>query len=410
MSAAPGGRGAAERRATLADWQEAPGNRWSFCHVSELIPTARVSRGEAPVRPLEAGPPLALDAVRVEHRGRRLSVRAVLEEGYGDALAVVAGGRLVAEWYGPEMHPGRTHLLMSVSKSLTATLAGVLAGEGLLRPEDLVGDHVEALRATSFEGCSVRDLLDMRAGTSFGEDYDDPASDARRYEQVSSWRPRSDPGLPPDLYSYIPGLANAGAHGGRFDYRSILTDVLGWVLEEAAGARFADLLSERLFARIGAEHDAEVTVDEGGFALADGGICTTLRDLARLAALQLDGGVAGGHQVVPRAWIDETTARSDELVDAYRHGAGVAHPGVEMYHNNWWVHDTAGQVYSGLGIHGQLLHVDRRAGVAVVWFSTWPTALDRALHDLQLATAAALVRAAGEARGGPRPGSGGSGG
>ena len=39
----------ADRLVTLANWQEAPFNRWAFQHVAELIPTARIPRGEGPV-------------------------------------------------------------------------------------------------------------------------------------------------------------------------------------------------------------------------------------------------------------------------------------------------------------------------------------------------------------------------
>ena len=81
------------------------------------------------------------------------------------------------------------------------------------------------------------------------------------YEQIYLWRPRTDPTLPADITSYFAMLQNQGPHGGAFDYRSVLTDVLGWVVERAAGARLADLISCELWRPIGAEFDAEVTVD-----------------------------------------------------------------------------------------------------------------------------------------------------
>jgi len=39
----------AGRLVTLANWQEAPFNRWAFQHVAELIPTALIPRGEGPI-------------------------------------------------------------------------------------------------------------------------------------------------------------------------------------------------------------------------------------------------------------------------------------------------------------------------------------------------------------------------
>ena len=80
----------------------------------------------------------------------------------------------MAEWYDNGMTRRTRHLLQSVSKSLCATLAGRLVGDGLLEPGALVTDFVAELRGTSFEDATVRHLLDMTAGTSFSEDYDDP--------------------------------------------------------------------------------------------------------------------------------------------------------------------------------------------------------------------------------------------
>src|SRR5258708_38278578 len=92
------------------------------------------------------------------------------------------------------MAPDIPHLLMSVSKSVTAAVAGVLAGRGELEVSALVEEIVPELGGTSFEGAAVQDLLDMRAGTRFDESYDNPEADVRTYERVYLWRP--DDGRP----------------------------------------------------------------------------------------------------------------------------------------------------------------------------------------------------------------------
>src|SRR6267142_6738612 len=199
-----------------------------------------------------------------------------------------------------------THLLMSVSKSVTSAVCGSLVEAGLLSPTDLVTKHIPELAGTSWIGCTVRHLLDMRAGTRFNEDYDDLEADVRVYEQVYLWRPRTHAELPADITAYYPTLVNQRPHGGPFDYRSILTDMLAWVMERAAGARLADLISAHLWEPMGAEFDAEVTVDSHGNAMADGGVCTTLRDLARFGQLLLDDGRRDGREVIPAAWIRDT--------------------------------------------------------------------------------------------------------
>ena len=101
--------------------------------------------------------------------------------------------------------------------------------QGLLATTDLVTSIMPELAGTAWEGCTVRHLLDMRAGTRFNEDYDDLLADVRVYEQIYLWRPRVTKRLPSDVTAYIATLGNEGPHGGPFDYRSILTDVLAWV-------------------------------------------------------------------------------------------------------------------------------------------------------------------------------------
>ena len=134
----------------------------------------------------------------------------------------------------------------------------------------------------------------MRAGIEFDEDYDNVDADVRVYEQIYQLRPRIDDGLPRDALEYFATLRQSGEHGGAFRYSSILTDVLAWVLERASDTRFHELVARELWTPMGAEFDAEVTLDRHGNAMADGGICATLRDLARFG-LQYLGSRRAAH-------------------------------------------------------------------------------------------------------------------
>jgi CubicO group peptidase (beta-lactamase class C family) len=362
-----------ERRVTSDNWIEGPYNRWGFLHVRELARTARVARGDGPVRelPLETG---ALDDVRVRFEGAAVPLVRALEDSYTDGLCVVHEGRIVLEHYVEGMAPGDTHLLMSVSKSLTATLIGVLVGEGTLDPAATVPEYVAALRGSAWEGCTLQHLLDMRAGTDFDEeDYADPDSDGVLIDEVSGYRTLRRPELPPDLYAWISGMTNDRAHGGAFRYQSILTDVLAWVAAEATGVRFADLFGDRLWSRIGAERDAEVIVDAAGFPAAEGGFCTTLRDLARFGLLQMEDGV------VPRQWRDRLRRTDPELVAAFADDAPLARFPTAFYHDCWWVSDAEAGVYSGYGINGQQLLIHHPTGTVIARFSTWPVRWDERL-------------------------------
>jgi CubicO group peptidase (beta-lactamase class C family) len=271
------------------------------------------------------------------------------------------------------MRPDDTHLLMSVSKSLTAALIGVLAAEGVLDPAAAVTSYVDALRGTAWEGCTLQHLLDMRAGTRFDEsDYGNPDSDGVLLEFISGYRTTRRTDLPPDTYAWIIALDNAREHGGPFEYRSILTDVLAWAAVEATGMRFPELFSDRIWSRIGAERDAEIIVDAAGFAVVEGGICTTLRDLARFGLMHLRDGAG----VVPADWIARLLHRDDELVAAFASEATADRPNA-FYHDQWWIWDEG--VYSGYGINGQQLLIHRPKQTVIARFSTWPDRWDERL-------------------------------
>ncbi len=386
----------ADRLVTLANWQDPPFNRWGFQHVRDLIPTARIPRGDGPVWRLPRGE-RDLSRVEVQVRWKRMPLDRLLHETYTDGFLVLHRGRIVTERHFNGLTPDTTHLLMSVSKSITSCVVGIAAGRGDLDPSSLVTDVVPELRGTSFDGCTVRHLLDMRAGTRFDEDYDNLEADVRVYEQIYLWRPRSDPDLPADITSYFGTLENARAHGTAFDYRSVLTDVLGWVLERAAGVRLAELISRDLWRPLGAEFDAEVTVDAVGNAMADGGVCCTLRDLARFGQMLLHGGRRGRSRIVPRTWLDDTVTGDDDVREAFAASPDAAEldPGA-FYRNQFWIVDPAGPVFAGMGINGQLVLVDRPNDVVVAKLSTWPDAWSVRYAEPTLRGCLDLARQLGE--------------
>jgi len=358
---------------TLGNWQDPPFNRWGFQHIRELIPTARIRPGDAPWElPRDESD---LSGMTVTARDRDRVLGELLDDTYTDGFLVFHRGRVVFERYFNSLTPDTPHLLMSVSKSVTSTVVGALVGEGVLDPAQAVTDVVPELSGTSFDGCTVRHLLDMRAGTHFDEDYDNLDADVRVYEEIYQWRPHSGRELPAEITAYYATLANDGEHGGPFRYRSVLTDVLGWVAERAAGRRLPELISTRVWQPMGAEFDAEVTVDGSGNAMADGGVCCTLRDLARFGRLMLEGGRRDGHQIVPEAWVADILTPDPDSREAFL-PSDDAHefPPGAYYRNKWWVVDADKGVYAGVGINGQMVLVDGEHDGVVAKLSTWPEA------------------------------------
>jgi CubicO group peptidase (beta-lactamase class C family) len=386
---------------TALNWQEPPGNRWAFWHVADILPTHLVSRGDGPVRPLPFSALPArtgradLLAVPVARAGGpATTVGEVLDGTYTDAYLVLQDGELVTEWYGSLGAPDRPHALMSISKSVVGCVAAVLIDRGLLDPDRAITAYVPELAASGYAGALVRHVYDMRSGVRFVEDYANPASDIRRLDEWVGCREMAEPGRgeepagPRGLYRFLATLKAEAPHGERFLYRSAESDVLGWVCERAAGRPMATLMSDLIWAPMGAERDAILLEDGFGAAVHDGGLCATARDVARFGQLLLAGGVvpeglggAGGagtggtRPVVPPQWLRRAWAVDADARTVFAASpAEWAFPGGWYRHQFWFRPGDHGDVLLCLGIHGQMLHVSRRTGTVCVKFSTWPGA------------------------------------
>jgi CubicO group peptidase (beta-lactamase class C family) len=211
----------------------------------------------------------------------------------------------------------------------------------------------------------------MTAAIDFVEDYEAFV----RYDFACGWHPEV-PGAPRSILEFLPTIGPAvWSHGERFHYATPNTDLLGLVAERAGGAPLAELIARELWAPLGAEQDAELTVDAAGTAAIGGGFCATLRDYARLGALVADG----GRGIVPAAWI-ERLGNGDAVAWARR---TVPDIGGDGYRNQWWGRDG---FTMARGIHGQLIAVGGETVVTIL--SSWPDALDPVLEAAQLAAVA----------------------
>lgn len=363
-----------EWRVPMIDWDRPPWNRWAFQHMRKLLPTAPVPRGDH-VRPLEeAAAPI--EGITFDTGTGPTTVAEWIDRTYTDGFLVLMDGRIIHESYWNGMSHGSLHLMQSVSKSITATAAAPLIEEGLLDPYALVTDVLPELATTAWAGATLGQVMDMTSGVRFDEsDYANRMSDIGKMDVASGWKP-VPPGYehvdwPASVHDQILSLTTAeAAHGTRFEYRSIETDVLAHAMERVTGQRLPEIVSDRLWKPLGAESEAYFTVDPSGYALACGGFNAGLRDLARFGQLYLDGGMVAGRQVIPHAWIADVQGGdhghfNDHGRDYFPNGC---------YRNQFWIEDRDRQGHFCLGVFGQCIYVSPERGMVFVKLSTWPDA------------------------------------
>jgi CubicO group peptidase (beta-lactamase class C family) len=359
-----------EQRWTLEEWQQHPQNRWTFLHLREVLPTARVARGPGPARPLPRGKRLDLDLQIAA--GQPRTVRDVLDATYTDGFLVLHDGEIIAEEYPGGMDPLGPHLLMSVSKSLIGCLTGILVDRGDIDVDATVTTYIPELSSSGYDGATVRHLLDMRSGVRFSEMYLDVDAEVRLLEQVIGWAPRRNREFPRSMYEFLASLEQEGAHGEAFSYRSGETDVLGWVCERAASERMPELLSKLLWSKLLPEQDMDAGIDPAGAVMHDGGLCATLRDLGRFGQMLLDDGRVAGEQVVPTWWLNDTYAGGADSRAVFAASDDADWFDGGMYRNQFWVPYPDRRALLCLGIHGQGVYVESDRRLVVVKLSSWP--------------------------------------
>ena len=352
-------------------WQFGPLNRWAYTHIREILPTKNIANDSNLVQPI-VGLNVAKDNLSINLGGKIVQLSDAMKSQYVDGILVIKNGIAVAELYDGTLTPEHTHLMWSVSKTLTGLTAASVAADGFIDLKKTVADYVPELAKSGWGQDTLRNILDMRDSSNWVEDYDSPESTVRRQDCADGLL-TGPMCIDTDVignYKFLPTVGIDKSREGKFIYKSGTTDVLAWVLEAATGQRFADLVSERVWKPIGAERSAGITVDVSGFTLASGGMFATLRDTARIGQLILNRGKVGNRQVIPEDWIDDIL---DQKGDATL--PRLSPESINPYYRSfvWGLGDSQGTVYAA-GVHGQFIYVSPSTGVVIAMYSSWPNA------------------------------------
>jgi CubicO group peptidase (beta-lactamase class C family) len=365
-----------------------PNTRWSFSHIRELMPTAEVWRGAGAVHvfPRAEQP---LDAVSFAGMdGQERTWAEALAQTWSDGVVVVHRGRIVYERYFGALSAERPHMAFSVTKSFVGTLAAMLAHEGKLDPAARVTRYVPELANTAYGDATVRQVMDMTIGVQYSENYADPKAEIFAYMTAASFLPAA-PGavVPGSIYDFLRTLQKAGKHDEAFAYKTVNTDVLGWVAQRASGQALPQLLSERIWQKLGAEQSAYILLDRAGTASGGGGLNTSLRDLARFGEMMRLQGKFNGQQIVPEAVVADIAAGADKAKFAQ---AGYATLPNWSYHDMWWVSDQG--FYMARGIFGQALYIDPQHEVVIARYGSHPLAANPVQDPIILPAYRAIAR------------------
>lgn len=287
--------------------------------------------------------------LRYTVNGEQFSLPQYMEHNHVGGLLVIKNGEIALEQYG--LGNGEEHqwISFSMTKSVVSMLIGAAIKDGYIQSvDDPVTDYLPQMKGSSYDGVSIKHVLQMASGVQWNEDYADPASDVA-----------TSPNDMLALMKFMGDKPRVAVSGERFNYNTGETNLAGAIVRSAIGNNLAAYLSEKIWKPWGMESDATwVSHGPGGGELGGCCISPTLRDWGRFALFIMNDGVLhDGTRVVPEGWIAESTAPS---------------PGSDGYGFLWWLEDEG--VFRASGIFGQAIYFNPAEDLVIVAQGAWPQA------------------------------------
>ncbi|MCU1355018.1 MAG: nylB [Acidimicrobiales bacterium] len=284
------------------------------------------------------------------------------------AVAVVAGGRLVGERYGRRvvqdlrsLEPDPPYeqvtaddalLSWSMAKSITHLAVGAAVADGRVDVHDPVPEPQWSDPADPRHAITWDDLLTMRSGLAWTEEYYELAGDSLPDVVTMLF---GEPAA--DMAAFAAGFPLVHPPGSpeAFNYSSGTTNIVAANLQRVLGLDAAGMdrfLHDRIFDPIGMR-SAREDFDAAGTFIGSSYVFATLRDWCRFGLLAIRGGTWDGAALVPPGWMDHGRApRSweDEL----------------LYGAQWWTWDRDEVPFGAHGFEGQRVICFPQRDVVVV--------------------------------------------
>jgi len=252
------------------------------------------------------------------------------------ALLVFKNDTLLFENYWENHTEETVSNSFSVAKTMVSILVGIAIDEGKIASlDDPICKYLPEFCSDEKGKITIRHLLTMSSGLDWTESAKNPLSDnAESYYGEN-------------LRTLVTSQEVESEPGKIFKYQSGNSQLLGFIIEKATGNDLSRYAEQKLWKKIGAEHEAYWSLDkEQGDEKAFCCMYATARDYGRLGILLLNKGKFNGNQIIPEWYFTEmmTIANldSEDGIPNYRYGL-----------HTWIYMDTDAQVNYCRGVKGQ---------------------------------------------------------
>lgn len=362
-----------------------PALRYSVCHMRQFMPTTVVEAAKTKQYKFKEKYDNAINTLSFFplNSSESMTWEESLSKNYTDGILILHKGKIVYEKYFGELKPDGVHAAMSVSKTLTGTLGALLVEEGKLDENKTGADYVPELKGSAFGDATIRQILDMTTGLNYSEDYSNPKAEIWAFS--SAGNPFSKPvasNAPSNYYEYLETVQKQGEHGYVFAYKTINTDVLGWIIASVTGKTIPELLSERIWKPLGTRIDGYYQIDGAGIAFAGGGFSANMRDMAMFGEMIRKMGKFNKKQILPVELIEDIMNKGSQ--EAFNKSVYANTLKNWSYRNMWWKTNNEHGAFAARGVHGQTIYIDPKAEMVIVRFASHPEAKNSKIDPTSL--------------------------
>jgi CubicO group peptidase (beta-lactamase class C family) len=259
------------------------------------------------------------------------------------SMLVIRHGYVVKEKYYPPVNAETADELYSCTKSFVSALVGIAIDKGYIA--DVSRPVLGFFPGRTFEkmdprkkAMTLEDLLTMSSGLGWVEG---DATYRQMYETQRDW------------VKFILGLPMAAVPGKQFNYSSGNTHILSAIIQETTPKNVYDFACEHLFVPLGIGNP-RWNRDPTGIPIGGWGLKLTPREMAKLGYLYLHEGAWDGKQVVPAAWVRNSTTPH------------IAAGSSRQYGYQWWI-SQRGKWFAAFGRFGQSIFVVPSLDLVVVF-------------------------------------------
>jgi CubicO group peptidase (beta-lactamase class C family) len=362
-----------------------PALRYSVCHMRQFMPTSVVPTTPEKTYSFKERLNDEIDNITFypQNSKQPMTWKASLLANYTDGIIILHKGKIVYEEYFGELKPDGLHAAMSVSKTFTGTLGALLVEEGVLDENKTAADYIPELETSAFGDATIREILDMTTGLKYSEDYSDPKAEIWSFSVAGNPFPKPDTYEgPTNYYDYLVTVQKEGEHGDTFAYKTINTDVMGWIVSRVSGKSIPEFLSDRIWKPLGTHFDGYYQIDGAGIAFAGGGFSANMRDMAMFGEMIRKKGKFNKQQILPTTLIEDIMNGGNQ--EAFEKSVYAKSLKNWSYRNMWWITHNEHGAFAARGVHGQTIYIDPKAEMVIVRFASHPEAKNSKIDPTSL--------------------------